>query len=153
MLGATLTVSGLMIAWNLGWIEEIWSQDASGMSLVIAAVFWTMSILGGVATWKACRGMACRQDCLAYENALWFSSEISMALGMVGTIVGFVLMLSGFRSLDVSNPSSVQSLLGDLGGSMGTALYTTLVGLVGAILLKIQAFNLGREIGKQHGIQ
>ena len=75
------------------------------------------------------------------ENG-WFISEMCLNLGMLGTIIGFVMMLSGFESLDISNPSTISTLLSNLGKSMATALYTTLVGIVCGCLLKIQYYIL-----------
>jgi hypothetical protein len=46
----------------------------------------------------------------------------------------------------MTKPQTVQSLLSDLGKSMATALYTTLVGLVCGALLKIQYFILSLEL-------
>lgn len=75
------------------------------------------------------------------ENG-WFVSEMCLNLGMLGTIIGFVLMLSGFETLDISNPSTISSLLSTLGKSMATALYTTLVGITCGCLLKVQYYIL-----------
>ena len=70
------------------------------------------------------------------------------SLGMLGTIIGFCLMLVGFENLDISNQQTVQGLLAELGKSMATALYTTLVGLLCGQLLKVQAFILSLHLNK-----
>jgi biopolymer transport protein ExbB/TolQ len=67
---------------------------------------------------------------------------------MMGTIIGFIMMLSGFDSLDIQNITSVQALLTQLGGSMATALYTTIVGLVCGSVLKLQFFLIAIELDK-----
>ena len=56
------------------------------------------------------------------------------------------MMLSGFSSIDFENIESVQSLIGEMGYGMSTALATTLVGLIASILLKLQFFLLETEI-------
>ena len=71
----------------------------------------------------------------------WFTSDLCLTIGMMGTVIGFMMMLSGFATVDVSNTSSVQELIKSLGGGMSTALYSTLVGLICSALLKIQWFN------------
>ena len=67
---------------------------------------------------------------------------------MIGTVIGFIMMLSGFATVDISNAKTIQDLVKALGVGMSTALYTTLVGLVCSICLKIQYFNLNQAIDK-----
>mgnify|MGYP006278081147 FL=1 len=71
-----------------------------------------------------------------------------MNLGMLGTIIGFCLMLVGFENLDISNQQTVQGLLSELGKSMATALYTTLVGLMCGQIIKMQAFIMSQQLNK-----
>jgi hypothetical protein len=47
-----------------------------------------------------------------------------------------------------SNQKSIQNLLSDLGKSMATALYTTLVGLICGQLLKLQTFIFSLHLNK-----
>ena len=66
-----------------------------------------------------------------------------LALGMIGTVIGFILMLgSSFESLNVSDTTSVKTALTDMALGMSTALYTTLVGLVCSQALKVQLVNV-----------
>jgi hypothetical protein len=78
----------------------------------------------------------------------WFASDAVFTLGMIGTVSGFVLMLSGFLEVDITQVQTVQKLLVELGGGMSVALYTTLAGLVSGLLLKIQYFNLKQGVEK-----
>jgi biopolymer transport protein ExbB/TolQ len=73
-------------------------------------------------------------------------SDLFLSIGMVGTVIGFISMLGGFAELDVNNTQTVQDLIKELGLGMSTALYTTLVGLVCSILLKVQYFNISQGI-------
>lgn len=145
---ACVTQAGLFILGKVGLIGRIWDQDASCLSFVILIFFLAMSGYLGYATWKASG-----DDYSETAEALgWFSSELCLALGMLGTVIGLIMMLSGFNTLDVSNINSIQQLLTKLGGSMGTALYTTVTGLACGINLKIQTFNLSLSKA-QHGEQ
>jgi biopolymer transport protein ExbB/TolQ len=73
----------------------------------------------------------------------WFIAETCLGLGMVGTITGFLLMLSTtFSNIDVSDVATLQQALADMALGMSTALYTTLIGLISSILIKIQLINL-----------
>lgn len=51
-------------------------------------------------------------------------------VGMLGTMVGFIIMLSAFKGVDFADTNQVQTLMKTFSAGMGTALYTTAVGLV-----------------------
>ena len=62
---------------------------------------------------------------------------------MIGTVIGFLLMLgTAFTNLDVSNSAALQDALASMAVGMSTALYTTLIGLVSSLILKVQLVNL-----------
>jgi biopolymer transport protein ExbB/TolQ len=66
---------------------------------------------------------------------------------MIGTVAGFIYMLgNSFTQLSVGDASSMMAALKQMGAGMATALYTTGVGLVCSILLKIQVFNLDQHL-------
>jgi biopolymer transport protein ExbB/TolQ len=65
---------------------------------------------------------------------------------MIGTVIGFMLMLSGFSSVNFADVSSVQSLIATLSSGMSTSLSTTLVGLTASVILKLQFFGLEKAL-------
>ena len=65
-----------------------------------------------------------------------------MKLGLLGTIIGFIIMLAPIAGLDASDKSLLKSSMGLMSDGMAVAMYTTLAGLVGSILLKIQYYML-----------
>ncbi|MDA1075444.1 MAG: MotA/TolQ/ExbB proton channel family protein [Proteobacteria bacterium] len=67
-----------------------------------------------------------------------FLSDVLLKLGLLGTIVGFILMLLPVGELKEFDPSLMQRLLSSMSGGMAVALYTTLAGLVTSTLLKVQ---------------
>ena len=72
----------------------------------------------------------------------WFIAESCLAIGMVGTVTGFLLMLgTAFKDLDVTNVVSLQDALANMALGMSTALYTTLVGLICSLIIKVQLVN------------
>ena len=76
-------------------------------------------------------------------NIGWFITELLLALGMIGTVIGFILMLgSSFESLNVADTGSLKMALTDMARGMSTALYTTLCGLVTSQILKVQLVNV-----------
>ena len=71
-----------------------------------------------------------------------FAADSLMKLGLLGTIVGFIIMLAPIAGLDVSDKSVLKSSMGLMSDGMAVAMYTTLAGLVGSILLKLQYYML-----------
>jgi biopolymer transport protein ExbB/TolQ len=74
----------------------------------------------------------------------WFFSDILMRLGLIGTVIGFVLMLSTVYQLKDNDVQALQQLLGTMGSGMQVALYTTLSGLGTAMLISLQCQWLDR---------
>ncbi|MEE9352710.1 MAG: MotA/TolQ/ExbB proton channel family protein [Thiotrichaceae bacterium] len=74
----------------------------------------------------------------------WFLSDILMRLGLIGTVIGFVLMLGSVYELKQDNVDALQSLLATMGSGMQVALYTTLTGLGTALVVGIQCQWLDR---------
>lgn len=71
------------------------------------------------------------------EMKLWYVAESMITVGMIGTVVGFTLLFGdAFATLDVEDPQSIAAVLTDLAIGMGTALVTTLTGLVCSLVLK-----------------
>jgi hypothetical protein len=71
-----------------------------------------------------------------------FAADSLMKLGLLGTIIGFIIMLAPIAGLDVSDKSVLKSSMGVMSDGMAVAMYTTLAGLVGSILLKLQYYML-----------
>ncbi|WP_315834877.1 MotA/TolQ/ExbB proton channel family protein [Bradyrhizobium prioriisuperbiae] len=71
-----------------------------------------------------------------------FASDTLMKLGLLGTIIGFIIMLAPIAGIDASDRSLLKSSMGLMTDGMAIAMYTTLAGLVGSILLKIQYYML-----------
>ena len=78
-------------------------------------------------------------DELANRHALGqFASDVLLKLGLLGTIVGFILMLIPVGEVEQFDPSLMQQLLSSMSSGMAVALYTTLAGLITSTLLKLQ---------------
>jgi MotA/TolQ/ExbB proton channel family len=88
------------------------------------------------------RGLA---DSLRGPNALGtFASDALMKLGLLGTIIGFILMLAPIAGLDAADRVSVKTSMGLMSDGMAVAMYTTLTGLVGSILVQTQYYMLDK---------
>ncbi len=78
-------------------------------------------------------------DELTNRHALGhFTSDALLKLGLLGTVVGFILMLLPVGEIEEFDPSIMQQLLSAMSGGMAVALYTTLAGLITSTLLKFQ---------------
>lgn len=71
-----------------------------------------------------------------------FASDTLMKLGLLGTIIGFIMMLAPIAGLDADNRGALKSSMTLMSDGMAVAMYTTLAGLVGSILIKIQYYML-----------
>jgi hypothetical protein len=92
------------------------------------------------------RGLA---DALRGPNQLGsFASDALMKLGLLGTIIGFILMLAPIAGLDAADRASVKSSMGLMSDGMAVAMYTTLTGLIGSVLLQTQYFLLDEATAK-----
>ena len=117
---------------------QLYNSDQTKISILILFIFAGSTVWIGNKTYT----VAVMNE---YESSEvgWFIAETCLALGMVGTITGFLLMLSTtFSNIDVSDVATLQQALADMALGMSTALYTTLIGLISSILIKIQLINL-----------
>lgn len=141
-----------------GFAKEIWVKDSSFISYFTYVLFMICTVYLGQVSFHVCKnGKKFGHNAfLEYTHKTeigWFTSELCLTLGMIGTIVGFIMMLSGFNSLDIQNIQTVQQLLSQLGQSMATALYTTIVGLICGSFLKLQCFLISVELDKLENIK
>ena len=75
-----------------------------------------------------------------------FLSDVLLKLGLVGTVVGFILMLMPVGQLASFDPELMKALLASMSAGMSVALYTTLAGLVTSTLLKGQYYLLDASL-------
>lgn len=133
-----LTLGCLYILWDFGILTPIYTQDKTYITALITVLlaFSTISI-----GWKHHKFS---------KNAIYsietYITSIAITLGMVGTVIGFMIMLSGtFGNIELNDVQAVKRLLGALTSGLFTALNTTLVGLVTSLHLRTQFVLLGRE--------
>src|SRR5579885_79217 len=76
----------------------------------------------------------------------WFLIDFLLKVGFLGTLIGFILMLGSVSQNEILDASAMQRVLRQMSFGMSTALNTTLVSLVGGILLSIPYYLLGRGL-------
>ena len=75
-----------------------------------------------------------------------FVSEALLRLALLGTAVGFILMLIPIAGLTAFDAESLRKALAGMSGGMAIALNVTVTGIAAALLLKIQYFFLDKAI-------
>ena len=66
------------------------------------------------------------------------ASDVALKLGLLGTIIGFILMLKPIADLNSTSPEDLKMALSSMSSGMAVALYTTLTGLIVSTMLRIQ---------------
>lgn len=131
--------TGIFWANYFGVIQTIWTNDSTKLASVAAAVFVAANLALGWAAW---------QNAISPDNPIirkvtdycWFLSEMLMALGMLGTVIGLIHMLQ----INAAAGGAVDpTMIAGMWKAMGLALYTNAVGLVGSIVLKFQTSIIG----------
>ena len=125
-----LLATGFFWGVELGYIQKVWEADVTYITTIITIIFMITSFR---LSYKLYHNDIKRGD---IETG-WFISEQVMALGMLGTVIGLVHMLSvNFEGLtDAQNSLSTMGLMFS---GLGVALYTNAAGLIASLILKFQ---------------
>lgn len=133
-----------------GLFAALWIADLSGISFVTIGIYMILTCFVGVITYRLSNstpGSDVYKENMPYIHGCWFGSELLMALGMMGTLVGFTLMLGpALAGLDPTNLTAAKAGIFKMAAGMSTAVLTTLVGLITSQLLKIQLINIESTI-------
>ena len=134
-----LIVLGLCTCFYFDVHKSLYESDITRLSYLILIIFGCTSVWIGTKTYK----VGILQDYNQKSDVGWFISESCLARGMVGTVTCFLIMLgTAFTNVDVTNAVTLQQALSDMAIGMSTALWTTLVGLVSSLIIKVQLVNL-----------
>lgn len=78
------------------------------------------------------------------HHTAWWVNGIQLKLGLLGKVIGFSVLALQIGQIQSFDPAQTQDLLKSLTTGLGIALLTTMVGLVGNILLGLQLTRLDR---------
>ena len=107
---------GLIVFAYMDGIQYVLENDKTYLSIVIAFIWLIVSLSVGYYTWKK----------LEKPEFLWFAGESCMTVGMIGTIIGFILMLgTSLTNLDPSDTENMRVAISSMAVGMSTALLTT----------------------------
>ena len=118
------------ITHTMGWLVPLYTNDITYITFLITVV----TILTTVSL-----GYKFKMSNANSVDVEWFVSDVVLTLGMLGTIIGFMIMLQGtFSSIEFNDVHSIRLALSSMSQGLFTALNTTLLGLVSSIILKVQ---------------
>ena len=145
-----LILIGFGTSYHFNLHSLLYYADVTKLSFLIIIIFVFTSVWIGRKTYD----LETNSDIDNKIDVGWFIAETCLALGMVGTVTGFLYMLgTAFEDIDVSNTQTLQDALASMAKGMSTALYTTLTGLVSSIIIKIQLVNYEVGESKQELLQ
>ena len=134
-----LILFGGYLLFDRGLVGVLLEGDKSRLSWLILAIWLGMS-----AHWlfllrriESTDSIA-EDDMVRWLNHGWFAADSVLKIGLLGTIIGFILMLVPIGELTSFDASSLQSALAAMSAGMAVALYTTLTGLIANIILRFQ---------------
>lgn len=78
------------------------------------------------------------------HGVAWWVNGVQLKLGLLGKVIGFSILAMQIGQIQNFDPAQSQELLRSLTTGLGVALLTTMVGLVGNILLGLQLTRLDR---------
>jgi hypothetical protein len=145
----SLICLGTVFAFTSGLVEQINLVDFTKISFIIYGAFLIFSVRTGILTYNMTgTGHTDKsiKRIIRQNEYGWFYADAFTYAGMIGTVIGFILMMSG--SFDNVSSANVQNVITFALGKMGLALYTTASGLICSLLLKMQLFNLSQYIDK-----
>ena len=161
IVGAAL----LGLAGAQGWLARLAEADPTGLVFVIFGVFAVGLVLCGYRLFKTSAALNRLHDGEAVElPAVWarpparpelraealkarLFSRIAVVrqcaaalvvLGLIGTVAGFIIALSGVSAEDAGTLAAVQPMISTLISGMSVALYTTLEGAVLGLWLTVE---------------
>lgn len=149
----------LGVAWSQGYVHKVVSADQTYLSVVIFLVFIVGLVLCSQKLWqtnkeidalKAPEGIGSEniahllvqnnnKPTISGSMRLRLSHRISVVrhlgntlvlLGLIGTVLGFIIALSGVDPDTASDVNSIAPMVSRLIQGMSTALYTTLIGSI-----------------------
>ena len=97
-------------------------------------------------------GTDLQQQVRAGHASGWFVADLMIKLGLLGTVIGFIFMLSSVAQMETTDLNAAKLMLTQMSGGMRIALFTTLAGLSSGLILGIQYQLLDRAADRLFGI-
>ena len=137
------------VAYHFGFFHHLYREDTTRIGFFILGLLLLTTLWLGKKVYSFKNNWGGGEEAIESVSPGWFLAETCLVLGLIGTVTGFILMLgTAFTELDVTNIVSVQGALVKMSLGMSTALYTTLVGLISSLAIKIQLVTIERQLEK-----
>ena len=131
-----ICLSLFFVGWN-GLFAIVNNADFTKLSFLILFLFLFDSLLIGISLF---RYGSISHKLLNLSH--FFADKVFTKLGFIGTIAGFIYALYyTFAAINIADIASTQAALLSMGRGIGTALFTTISGLIFSLLLQIQLYN------------
>lgn len=129
---------GIGVAGYYGFIDLMWHADLTHLSVAIGVMWLVGTIDVGRRTHQVLSGL------WSEPRLSWFLADAVTMVGMIGTLIGFIVMVgSSISDLGgVVNDDTLKTMLTSLTTGFGTAVWTTLIGLIASLSIKFQLNNL-----------
>lgn len=135
---ALLNILGGFYLFQHGVFSLIISSDLTYISFGVMTIYLITSASIGYKTYKHCKWQV-----LVPTKLEWFVRSELAALGLIGTIIGLMFVLGpSFANINPQASETITEALSTISLGVGTALWTTITALMGAILLGVQLMNL-----------
>lgn len=129
-------LSALVVAIRHGFLEAMLKNDPTYLSVGIMIVcFFTLMY----AMWLASHGTRRSLGEEVWDSRMsgieWIYtwSTVMALMGLMGTVIGFILALQEVDQTAMTSAQSAGRMVATMIGGLGVALWTTLVGLAGAM--------------------
>ena len=124
----SLAVLGVVYAETFGFLSMIIEGDSTGLVYCILAITVAATIQIGIYNIgnSPVRGW------------VGYTTDLTVALGLLGTFIGFGIILNTNLSVSLDNVGEINKILSNMSSGMGTALYTSIVGLICSLFIRLQ---------------
>lgn len=136
---------GIGVALSMGFFPYMMAADASRLSIAVLVIFTLATLWVGQLTFNARDGNQAFRRHLPF---CWYLAEGMMGLGMLGTLVGFLLLLGQAlgQPINTADITAMTTLISKMGTGFSTAALTTLIGLACSLIFKAQLINLEYQL-------
>ena len=122
------------------------AADVTKLSIIVIGIFYAYMIHLGVNLSKFCKNVNnqfCEKALLKSQRHGWFIAGTFLAVGLIGTLVGFIFMLD---LTGLSSGDAAQATLITLSTGMKTAIYTTLMALISATIIRCTLYVVNSDL-------
>lgn len=117
-------------------INYIMMTDKSFISFGIILLYFISTGFLGMLMWR---------DKEIKFDKFYFTSDLMLNLGLIGTLVGMAMTFSIFNNANSLTETNIAEISNYIAKGVGTAITTTLVGLICSVFLKLQLEILSDE--------